>query len=60
LYSQLFIQAALGNLDEAFKALDRAAELHSWPYLIGTLPIFGELRKDPRYLRFASKMGLPT
>ncbi len=60
IYGQLFIQSALGNLDEAFRALDRAAELHSWPYLIASLPIFAELRKDSRYSRFASKMGLPT
>jgi adenylate cyclase len=58
LYGQLFINAALGNLDEAFKALDRTAETHSWPALIKTLPVFAELRKDPRYASFCSKVGL--
>jgi len=58
LYGQLFINAALGNLDEAFKALDRTAETHSWPALIKTLPVFAELRKDPRYTSFCGKVGL--
>jgi adenylate cyclase len=60
LYAQLFINAALGNLDEAFTALMRAADLHSWPYLVGSLPIFSELRKDPRYAQFVAKVGLPS
>jgi adenylate cyclase len=60
LYGQLFINAALGNLDLAFMALSRQAEIHAWPFLIGTLPVFEELRKDPRYKDFASKFGLPS
>ncbi|MDA4120951.1 MAG: tetratricopeptide repeat protein [Thaumarchaeota archaeon] len=60
LYSQLFINAALGNLDEAFKAADRMTETHSWPFMIGSLPVFAELRKDSRYLDFSAKVGLPT
>jgi len=59
LYGQLFIQAALGNLDEAFKALTRQEETHSWPFLIGSLPVFEGLRKDPRYFEFCKKMRLP-
>jgi adenylate cyclase len=58
-YGELFISAALGNNDEAFEALGRSAEMHSWPYLIATLPIFAELRKDPRYRQFADRFGLP-
>jgi adenylate cyclase len=60
LYGQLFVNTALGNLDEAFKALAREAEIHAWPFLIGSLPAFADLRKDPRYKDFASKMGLPS
>ena len=60
LYGQLFINSALGNLDEAFNALGREAETHAWPFLVGTLPVFSELRKDPRYREFAEKVGLPT
>lgn len=60
LYGQLFIQAALGNLDEAFKALMRQTETHSWPFLIKYLPVFEGLRKDPRFIEFCLKMGLPT
>jgi hypothetical protein len=59
LYGLLFISAALGDLDKAFQALRRQEELHSWPFLVGSLPIFSELRKDPRYAQFASRMGLP-
>ncbi len=60
LYGQLFVNATLGRLDVAFAALMRAAELHSWPYLVGTLPVFAEMRKDPRYKVFAAKVGLPA
>jgi adenylate cyclase len=59
LYGQLFISAALGDLDQAFEALMRQADLHAWPFLIGSLPIFSELRKDSRYAQFAARMGLP-
>ncbi len=59
LYGQLFIQTALGNLDEAFKALERQSETHSWPFIIRYHPFFADLRKDPRYPEFASKVGLP-
>ncbi len=58
LNGQLYIQAALGNIDEAFKALMRAAETHSWPFLIKTLPVFEGLRNDPRFLEFCKKLGL--
>jgi tetratricopeptide (TPR) repeat protein len=59
LYGRLFINAGLGNLDEAFRALERMKETHSWPFLIATLPIFADLRKDPRYASFADMFGLP-
>jgi adenylate cyclase len=60
LYARLFIQAALGNLDEAFKALAQMTEVHNWPFLIKSLPIFEELRKDPRFRGFCVKVGLPV
>ena len=60
LYGQLHIQAALGNLDEAFSALMRQIETHSWPFLIRFDPTFKELRKDPRFGQFCSKIGIPT
>lgn len=59
LYGQLFISSVLGNFDEAFKALMRMAELHNWPFLIGSLAVFEELRKDQRYREFCAKVGLP-
>lgn len=60
LYGQLIVNAALGNLDEAFKALMREAELHSWPFLVRSLPVFKEMRKDPRFKEFCRKVGLPA
>jgi tetratricopeptide (TPR) repeat protein len=59
LYGQLFIRAALGDIDAAYSALERQAELHSWSFLIKTLPIFEVLRKDPRFPVFCRKVGLP-
>lgn len=59
LYGQLFINCALGRLDEAFKALMRTAETHSWPYLISVSPLFIALRADPRFAEFRSRVGLP-
>ena len=58
-YSQIFIYTALGEIDEAFKALDRATETHVWPFTIKTHPLFAELRKDPRFAEFCKKMSLP-
>ncbi len=60
LFGQLFIQSALGNLDEAFKALERQAQTHSWPSLIKSSPVFDKLRKDPRFAEFCLKVGLPA
>ncbi len=58
LYGHLFIQTALGNLDDAFKALMRQAEIHSWPYNIAVHPLFQGLRDDARYLEFRARAGL--
>jgi adenylate cyclase len=59
LYGALFINCALGNIDEAFKALMRTAETHSWPYLINVSPLFRDLRADPRFAEFRERLGLP-
>jgi adenylate cyclase len=58
LYGVLYIQAALGNVDAAFGALDRMAETHSWPFLLKVHPLFEGLRRDPRYPEFCRKVGL--
>jgi adenylate cyclase len=60
LFGRLFIQTALGNLDEAFKALKRQVEIHSFPFNIGVHPIFKDLRKDSRYIEFCERTGIPT
>jgi len=57
--AQVWIRAALGDLDEAFVALMRAAELHSWDGLIKFDPLYEKLWKDPRFAEFCKKVGLP-
>ena len=59
-YSQIFIHTALGEIDEAFRALNKATETHVWPFTIKTHPLFAELRKDPRFADFCRKMGIPN
>jgi adenylate cyclase len=59
-YSRIFIHTALGEIDEAFKALNKATETHVWPFTIKTHPLFTELRKDPRFADFCKKMGIPN
>ena len=60
LWGQFFVQAALGNFDNAFKALMRMAETHAWPFQIKLMPELEELRKDRRFLDFCKKVGLPA
>lgn len=60
LQGTLFIRAAQGNFDEAFKVLMRMAETHSWPPLVKSLPVFEEMRKDPRFSKFCLNVGLPA
>jgi adenylate cyclase len=57
-YSQIFIYTALGEIDEAFKALNKATVTHVWPFHIKTNPLFAELRKDPRFDEFCKKMSI--
>jgi len=57
--SKLFINLALGNVDEAFAALDELARIHSWPFLIKSEPLLEGLRKDPRFADFCRKVGIP-
>ncbi|MBI3859545.1 MAG: tetratricopeptide repeat protein [Thaumarchaeota archaeon] len=59
LFGGLFINSALGNYDEAFRALGKQAEAHSWPFLIKSLQVFEGLRKDPRFRDFCLKVGIP-
>lgn len=58
LNSELWVQAALGNLDEAFRALMRQTETHSWPATIRVDPLYAKMRQDPRYLQFCKKVGI--
>jgi len=56
--AELFIHAALGNLDEAFKALMLQAETHSWPSGIKTDPLYADMRRDRRFGDFCQKVGI--
>jgi tetratricopeptide (TPR) repeat protein len=60
LNAALHYNTILGNFDEAFKALMRMTETHSWPYLINVAPIYRPLRADPRYAEFLKRVGLSS
>ena len=57
--AQVWIRTALGDLDEAFEALMKQAELHSWWGAIKYDPLFEALQKDPRFSEFCKSVGLP-
>jgi len=58
--AQLWVQAALGNLDEAFGVLMQLAKNHSWPATIRSDPLYAEMRKDPRFPEFCRTVGIRT
>ena len=58
LNGQVWIRSVLGDLDQAFEALMRQADTHSWYSLMGTEPLFEGLRKDPRFAEFCNRVGL--
>jgi adenylate cyclase len=57
--AQVWIRTSMGDLDEAFEALMKEAEFHSWWFLIKFDPFFENLWKDPRFTEFCEKVGLP-
>jgi adenylate cyclase len=59
LWGQFFVQTALGNFDEAFQALMRMADTHAWPFQIKSMSELKQLRKDPRFVEFCKKVGIP-
>ena len=59
MFGVLYVQTALGNLDEAFSMLMRMAEIHAWPFSIRVDPFYTEIRKDPRFKVFCKKVGIP-
>jgi len=58
MYAAVFIQAALGDMDKVFQALDASAETHSWPIELPTHALFADVRKDPRFKAFIAKTGV--
>jgi tetratricopeptide (TPR) repeat protein len=57
-YDFVMIHTALGDLDEAFRWLEKSYQEHSVPFLIKTDPLAEPLHFDPRYAAFLRKMGL--
>jgi tetratricopeptide (TPR) repeat protein len=54
------VHVALGEIDEAFHALDRGVELRSQPLLwIKVDPRFDAIRGDPRFRELMARVGLP-
>jgi adenylate cyclase len=58
--AQFFIRTALEDVDEAFEALMRQAELHTWWMMVHLDPLTEILRRDPRFSEFRMKVGLPS
>jgi adenylate cyclase len=58
--ARVWIMTQLGDIDGAFGALMRQAELHSWWGLIRFDPLFERLQKYPRFPEFSKKVGFPT
>jgi len=56
--AQAWIRTSLGDLDEAFEAIMKEAEFHSWWFLIKFDPLFENLWNDPRFADFCRKVGL--
>ena len=55
------LHAGLGQLDEAFEWLHRAAKKRSWILFdLKVSPWFDPLRSDPRYEDLLRQMNLPT
>ena len=54
------VHVALGEMDEAFEALNRGVDLRSQPLLwIKVDPRFDAIRSDPRFPDLLSRVGLP-
>jgi len=57
--SEIWLLAALGEVDAAFEVLERAEEeCVAYLYFTG-LPGFDPLRADPRFHEFLGRLGLP-
>jgi adenylate cyclase len=59
LNAEFQVRAILGDFDDAFKALDRLADLHAWIFLAKSEPMMGGIQKEPRFADFCRKVGLP-
>ena len=57
--ARLVVNCVLGNLDEAFVALDELAQVHAWPFIVKSEPLLRPMQKDPRFADFCRKVGIP-
>lgn len=59
-YSEMIVDAALGDIDRAFDALERAAVREPQRVALGlSYPEAAALRNDPRFAAFRKRFGLP-
>jgi TolB-like protein len=59
-YSEMIVYAALGDIDRAFDALERAAVREPQRVALGlSYPEAAALRSDPRFAAFRKRFGLP-
>ncbi len=57
-YELSLLYGNLGDLDEAYKWLEKAYEEHTgWPFFIKFDPLADPLREDPRYASFIKRFG---
>ncbi len=55
----IVLHSLLGDLDRCFELLDRAErEQHPYLFWVPVLPVFDNLRADPRYTRLLARLGL--
>jgi hypothetical protein len=60
-YQVAAVHGSRGDVDEAFRWLERSYELHdSGVVLAGMSPMFASLHSDPRWSRFLEKVGLAS
>ncbi|HYB75478.1 MAG TPA: hypothetical protein VEC08_00820, partial [Nitrososphaerales archaeon] len=54
------INIALGDLDRAFEELMTQSENKGWSTLMKSHPFYANVRKDPRFVEFCERVGIPA
>jgi TolB-like protein/DNA-binding winged helix-turn-helix (wHTH) protein/Tfp pilus assembly protein PilF len=59
-YWPAFVYASLGDKEDAFRWLQKAAEEHSWCMMfLSNDPVWDPIRSDPRFAELVRRTGLP-